>query len=51
MISFIIFDGVWNSAVALQPYPSGHITTDKRLRYASPKFATGELLLSAKRYT
>jgi len=26
-----------NSAVAPQPCPSGHITTDKRLRYASPK--------------
>ncbi len=28
-----------NSAVASQLYPSGHITADKRLRYASPKFA------------
>jgi len=26
-----------NSAVASQPCPSGHITADKRLRYASPK--------------
>ena len=26
-----------NSAVALQSCPSGHITADKRLRYASPK--------------
>jgi hypothetical protein len=29
--------GVWHSAVALQPCPSGHITADKRLRYASSK--------------
>ena len=29
--------GVWNSAVASQPCPSGHITADKRLRYAFPK--------------
>lgn len=27
-----------NSAVALQPCPLGHITADKRLRYALPKF-------------
>jgi len=26
-----------NSAVALQPCPLGHITADKRLRYASSK--------------
>gem|GEM_PF-2286738 len=26
-----------NSAVASQPCPSGHITADKRRRYASPK--------------
>ena len=26
-----------NSAVASQPCPSGHISADKRLRYASPK--------------
>jgi len=31
------FGGVRNSAVASQPCPSGHITADKRLRYASPK--------------
>jgi hypothetical protein len=29
--------GVRNSAVASQPCPSGHITADKRLRYAAPK--------------
>lgn len=29
--------GVWNSAVASQPCPSGHITADKRLRFTSPK--------------
>lgn len=29
--------GVRNSAVALQPCPSGHITADKRLRFTSPK--------------
>jgi len=29
--------GVRNSTVASQPYPSGHITADKRLRYATPK--------------
>lgn len=29
--------GVRNSAVASQSCPSGHITTDKRPRYASPK--------------
>ena len=29
--------GVRNSAVASQPCPSGHITADKRLRYATPK--------------
>ncbi len=28
---------VHDSAVASQPCPSGHITSDKRLRYASPK--------------
>jgi len=28
---------VRNSAVASQPCPSGHITADKRLRYASSK--------------
>jgi len=32
-----ILDGVRYSMVALQPYPSGHITADKRLRYASSK--------------
>ena len=32
-----ILDGVRYSMVALQPYPSGHITADKRLRCASPK--------------
>jgi len=32
-----IFYGVGHSAVALQPCPSGHITADKRLRYALPK--------------
>jgi len=32
-----IFGRVRNSAVASQPCPSGHITADKRLRYASPK--------------
>jgi len=26
-----------NSTVASQPCPSGHITADKRLRYAPPK--------------
>jgi hypothetical protein len=40
--------GVRNSAVASQPCPSGHITADKRLRYASPKFAIGELPLFAE---
>ena len=28
---------VYDSAVALQPCLLGHITADKRLRYASPK--------------
>jgi len=36
-----ISGGIRNSAVALQPCPSGHITADKRLRYASPKIAFG----------
>jgi hypothetical protein len=29
--------GLWHSAVASQPCPSGHIAANKRLRYASPK--------------
>jgi hypothetical protein len=29
--------GLWHSAVASQPCPSGHITADKRLRFTSPK--------------
>jgi len=37
MIKDSILGGVRNSAVASQPCPSGHITADKRLRYASPK--------------
>jgi hypothetical protein len=37
MAKILIFSGVRNSAVASQPCPSGHITADKRLRYASPK--------------
>jgi len=32
--------GVRNSAVASQPCPSGHITADKRLRYAQIAFGT-----------
>ena len=32
-----------NSAVVSQPCPSGHITTDKKLRYASPLPAAGKL--------
>ena len=32
-----IFYGVGHSAVASQPCPSGHITANKMLRYASPK--------------
>jgi len=32
--------GLGHSAVALQPCPLGHITADKRLRYASPKLAS-----------
>jgi len=32
--------GLWHSAVASQPCPSGHITADKRLRYASPKLSS-----------
>ncbi len=35
--------GVWNSAAASQPCPSGHITAEKRLHYASPKLPSGEL--------
>jgi len=38
-----------DSAVALQPCPSGHITADKRFRYASPN-CLQQLLLSANRY-
>jgi len=34
---FLIFGRVRNSTVASPPCPSGHITADKRLRYASPK--------------
>jgi hypothetical protein len=34
----IIYGGVRNSAVASQPCPSGHITADKRLRYAQVAF-------------
>ena len=32
-----ILDGIRYSMVALQPYPSGHITADKRFRFAPPK--------------
>jgi len=36
--------GVRNPAVASQPYPSGHITADKRLRCASPKLPSATFL-------
>jgi len=37
-----------NSAVASQPCPSGHITADKRLRYASPKLPSATSLIRKK---
>jgi len=40
------FYGVHDSAVALQPCPSGHITADKRLRYASPKLPSATSFIS-----
>ena len=40
------FGGVWNSAVALQPCPSGHITADKRETKDSPQIAFGNFFYS-----
>ncbi len=37
--------GVRNSAVASQPCPSGHITADKKLRYAMPKLPSATSLI------
>jgi len=46
-----IFGGVRNSAVALQPCPSGHITADKREITDFPKLPSAELRIPASRYT
>ncbi len=46
-----ILAGVRNSTVALQPCPSGHITADKRLRYASAKLPSATSFIRKTLYS
>ena len=45
-----ILGGIWNSAVALQPCPSGRITADKRQNFILPQLPSANSFIRKMLY-